>query len=294
MLVDDSAPPRHFPKITDSSSMTLHSRRLPTPTVLARFAAVPALVFLIASGATAQAVQQVASSDSASTIVALPSNAADVPFSVGERLDYEVRFGRIRVGSGSMEVRGISSVRGRPSYHAVFQYGGSIPFYKVNDVHQTWFDVETLASLRFHQDIDEGNYERTRRFEIFPERGVFRENDKPEEPTVAQPLDDAAFLYFIRTLPLNVGDTYTYSRYFKTQGNPVIIKVVRKETVKVPAGTFNTVVLQPTFQTKGIFSEGGQAEVWITDDDARIMVQMKSKLSFGSLNLFLRKHVEGK
>jgi hypothetical protein len=27
--------------------------------------------------------------------------------------------------------------------------------------------------------------------------------------------------------------------------------------------------------------------VWITDDDRRLMVQMKSKLSFGSLNLYL-------
>lgn len=220
--------------------------------------------------------------------VQLPPEAADVPFSVGEKLEYEVKFGSIRVGKGFMELLGITDVRGRPSYHAVFQYGGSIPFYKVNDVHQTWFDVETLTSRRFHQDIDEGNYERTRRFEIFPERGMYKENDKPEEPTVREPLDDASFLYFIRTLPLKVGETYTFSRYFKSQGNPVRIKVVRRETVKVPAGTFEAVVLQPTFQTKGIFSENGRAEVWISDDDRRIMVQMKSKLSFGSLNLYLK------
>ncbi len=213
-----------------------------------------------------------------------------VPFSVGERLEYDVRFGKIRVGSGYMEVRGIEDVRGRPSYHAVFQYGGSVPFYKVNDVHQTWFDTATLVSRRFHQDIDEGNYERTRRYEIFPERGAFQENDKPEETTVFDPLDDAAFLYFIRTLPLKVGETYTYSRYFKTQGNPVTIKVLRRETVKVPAGSFEAVVLQPSFKTRGVFSENGQAEVWITDDSRRMMVQMKSKLSFGSLNLYLRSH----
>jgi hypothetical protein len=243
---------------------------------------------LIAGAGSLEA--QVRNQNGSTVSLPLPPGAAQVPFAVGEKLDYEVRFGSIRVGSGSMEVRGITEVRGRPSYHAVFQYGGSVPFYKVNDVHQTWFDVQTLTSRRFHQDIDEGNYERKRRFEIFPERGMFKENEKDEEPTVAEPLDDASFLYFIRTLPLKVGETYTYSRYFKAHGNPVRIKVLRRETVKVPAGTFRTVVLQPTFQSKGIFSENGRAEVWISDDDARLMVQMKSKLSFGSLNLFLRGH----
>src|SRR6188508_2888985 len=80
------------------------------------------------------------------------------------------------------------------------------------------------------------------------------------------------------------------SRYFNPASNPVTIKVLRRETITVPAGTFKTVVLQPTFQSKGIFSKNGQAEVWISDDAHKIMVQMKSKLSFGSLNLFLRTH----
>ena len=267
--------------------MTLILRRLiHNARIHRRFLPVMAVLVLM----NADAVHGQAASSAATAYVGLPEGAPQMPFSVGEKLDYEVRFGKIRVGKGSMEVRGITNVRGRPSYHAVFQYGGSVPFYKVNDVHQTWFDVETLTSRRFHQDIDEGNYERQRRFEIFPERGVYTENDKPEQETVREPLDEASFLYFIRTLPLKVGETYTYARYFKQQGNPVRIKVLRRETVKVPAGTFETVVLQPTFQTKGIFSEDGKAEVWISDDSNRLMVQMKSKLAFGSLNLYLKSH----
>ena len=212
-----------------------------------------------------------------------------VPFAVGEHLEYDVKFGSLKVGRGSMEVREITEVRGRPVWHTLFRIDGGIPLYRVNDRYESWFDVATLNSLRYHQDIDEGNYERKRRYEIFPERGMMRENDKPEEPTVTNPLDEGSFLYFVRTIPLEVGRTYEYARYFKAQGNPVRIRVLRRETVKVPAGTFNTVVLQPTFQTKGIFSQNGHAEVWITDDARRMMVQMKSKLSFGSLNLYLTK-----
>jgi hypothetical protein len=218
----------------------------------------------------------------------LPASALAVPFTVGERLEYDVRFGSLKVGNGSMEVREITAVRGRPAWHTVFRIRGGIPLYRVNDTYESWFDVSTLNSLRYHQDVDEGSYERTRRYEIFPDRGMFRENDRPEEPTVANPLDDGSFLYFVRTVPLEVGQSYEYPRYFKAAGNPVRILVVRRETITVPGGTFKTVVLQPTFQTKGIFSKNGKAEVWITDDDRRMMVQMKSKLSFGSLNLYLR------
>jgi Protein of unknown function (DUF3108) len=44
-------------------------------------------------------------------------------------------------------------------------------------------------------------------------------------------------------------------------------------------------------KTKGIFSENGHAEIWLSDDDNRIMLQLKSKLSFGSLNLYLKSYL---
>ena len=43
-------------------------------------------------------------------------------------------------------------------------------------------------------------------------------------------------------------------------------------------------------KTSGIFAEGGQAELWLTDDAKRMMVQLKSRMSIGSLNLFLRSY----
>jgi hypothetical protein len=218
----------------------------------------------------------------------LPAEAAKVPFAVGERLDYDVKFGSLKVGNGSMEVKEITDVRGKTVWHTAFRINGGIPLYRVNDTYESWFDVVTLNSLRYYQDIDEGSYERKRRYEIYPERGMLKENDKDEVATVNSPLDEGSFLYFVRTVPLEVGQTIQLDRYFKREGNPVVIKVLRKEQITVPGGTFNTVVLQPTFQTKGIFSQNGKAEVWITDDDRRLMVQMKSKLSIGSLNLYLK------
>ncbi|HJU89946.1 MAG TPA: DUF3108 domain-containing protein [Gemmatimonadaceae bacterium] len=211
-----------------------------------------------------------------------------LPFEVGEKLDYEVKFGAIKVGSARMHVQGIENVRGRPAFHTVFTVRGGTFFYKVNDRYESWMDTLTLSSLRFIQDVDEGSYERRRVFQIFPDRKVYTENDSPEKPSVLNPLDDGSFLYFIRTIPLTVGNTVELNRYFRPDRNPVKIRVLRKERIKVPAGTFQTIVIQPIIKTRGIFADKGEAQVWITDDDRRMMVQLKSKLSFGSLNLYLR------
>lgn len=218
-----------------------------------------------------------------------------VPFGVGERSAYDVRFGGLKVGSGSMEVVGTEPVRGRDTYHTVFRVRGGTFFYKVDDRFESWMDTRTLFSLRYVQDQSEGSKDRERHYEIFPEREAYVEQPRdgkhfPEQQSVKEPLDDGSFVYFIRTVPLTVGQTYEFDRYFRPDRNPVRIRVLRKERVTVPAGTFDAVVVQPSIKAKGIFSENGQAQIWFSDDASRVMLQMKSKLSFGSLNLYLTSH----
>ena len=188
-----------------------------------------------------------------------------------------------------MEVSGIDTVRGRSAYHTTFRLNGGIPFYKVDDTFESWFTTDSLASLRFNQDQNEGTKERQHRYEIYPERRTYDDlsDQEPEQPSVADPLDDGSFVYFVRTVPLEVGKTYEFQRYFKPDRNPVTIRVERRERVKVPAGTFAAIVIQPVIKTKGVFSESGHAELWISDDDRRVILQMKSQLSFGSLDLYL-------
>jgi hypothetical protein len=226
--------------------------------------------------------------------VGASSRAMRVPFGIGERFEYDVRLGSLKVGSSAMEVRGIETIRGREAWHTAFWLKGGTFFYRVNDVFESWIDVETFSSLRFVKQLEEGTEDRAQLYEIYPERGMYvnQRNDKPTRtlPTVRQPLDDGSFLYFVRTLPLVVGETYDFSRYFIPDRNPVRIKVLRRERVTVPAGTFNAIVVQPVIKTKGIFSEDGHAEVWLSDDAARIVLQLKSRLVFGSLNLFLRSY----
>ena len=215
--------------------------------------------------------------------------AAQVPFGVGERMEYDIRFGSLHVGTGEMEVLPMDHVRGHGSWHTLFRLSGGIPFYHVNDRYEDWIDTRTLSSVRYWQDIDEGNYEPKRHFEIYPERREYTENGDAPRQSVAHPLDEGSFLYYLRTIPLRVGMDTSFNDYFRAERNPVRFKVLRREQVSVPAGDFNAVVVQPIFNSK-LFSEGGHAEIWLSDDDNRIMLQMKSKAGFGSLNLYLKSY----
>jgi Protein of unknown function (DUF3108) len=249
---------------------------------------------LVAMGAaTASAQSPAAPTTTPSSVVESEVKHAKVPFGPGERMEYDVKFGALRVGNAHMEVVGLENLRGRPTWHTAFWVQGGNFLYRVNDVYESWMDAETLSSLRFVQELEEGGKDTERRFEIYPDRGVFVQTSKKpptEEKTVSQPLDDGSFLYFIRTIPLVVGQTYDFDRYFRPDRNPVRIRVLRKERITVPAGTFNAIVLQPVIKTKGIFSENGHAEIWLSDDDRHIMLQLKSRLSFGSLNLYLKSY----
>lgn len=217
------------------------------------------------------------------------SQAKPVPWAAGEYLEYTVKFSMISAGSGRMQVLGRDSIRGRNAWRLRFDFSGGFAFWRVNDAYDSWLDSETLFSLRFEQRLNELGNKKERVYEIFPERSMFRLNKEDEKPSVPDPLDDASFFYFVRTIPLEVGKSYDFNRYFDPKANPVTIRVLRKDTVEVPAGKFPAIVLQPMIKTSGIFSEGGQAEIWLSDDNRRILLQMHSKLKFGSINLYLRK-----
>jgi hypothetical protein len=244
-------------------------------------------------GAATASAQSPAAPTTPSSVVESEVKHAKVPFGPGERMEYDVKFGALRVGNAHMEVVGLENLRGRLAWHTAFWVQGGNFLYRVNDVYESWMDAETLSSLRFVQELEEGGKDTERRFEIFPDHAVFVQTSKKpptEEKSVSQPLDDGSFLYFIRTIPLVVGQTYDFDRYFRPDRNPVQIRVLRKERINVPAGTFNAIVLQPVIKTKGIFSENGHAEIWLSDDDRHIMLQLKSRLSFGSLNLYLKSY----
>jgi len=254
-----------------------------------RFAPIAlSLVLAVAATLPAQIPVAPARGDSAG-----PSAAEAWPFAVGERMTFDGKFGWLHVGRAEVVLEARDTVRGHEAFRVRFSVNGGPSWFGVHDNYTSWFDTKTLVSYRYHQDIHEGRYHRNSTYDIMPSAGIYVKNGKDTAVTVASPLDDESFIYFIRTLPLAVGKHYEWNRYFVPDANPVIVDVVRREEIEVPAGKFMCYVLRPTIKSKGIFGEGGHAEVWISDDDRRLIVQMKSGLSFGSLNLYLKSYTPG-
>lgn len=233
----------------------------------------------------------------ATTAAARPQARARLPFGPGERAEYQVKLGVVSVGSGSVEVVGVETVQGVPTFHARMIVSGGLGPARVNDRYESWIDTEGVFSRRFVQDVHEVRYRRQRSYEFDGPRRTWRRTDDGNETgamATDQPLDDLSFMYYARTLPLNVGDQYRLTRYFKESGNPVVLRVVRKETVSVPAGRFNTVVVQPTIHTSGLFGEGGRAEIYFSDDDRHIPVLIRTRVPVvGSLTMALRTYRAG-
>jgi len=234
-------------------------------------------------------------SDSATSFIPeVPADplAAVVPFGLGERLEYKVKVGIFNAGSVTMDLSALDTVRGHPSYRAIVEMDAGLMGVRLHDTYTTWFDVETLQSWRYIRDIDGTFDKRYRHYEFHPEDGIWRREDNDEEgpmPT-SVPLDEMSFIYFLRQMPLEVGKTYTLPRYFKEEGNPVVIEVLRKDRRETEGVWYNTIVIKPTFQTSGLFSEGGNAEMHFSDDDRRLLVYLKADVPVlpGSLTWHLR------
>jgi len=215
-----------------------------------------------------------------------------VPFAPGERLEYQVKFGIFRVGHAEMEVLGVDTLRGELAYHVRFAVHGSAIFYSMTDTLESWFSVYDLSSRRFVQNNNEDGHLYQHTYEIFPDRGYFIQDGRDTLPTTAQPLDDMSFFYFARTVPLDTGQTYEYARYFRPDRNPVTLTVLGDDSVNVPAGRFAAIVIRPVFKSRGMFAEGGRAQVYLAADSTRIPLLIRSWMSVGNLTISLRSRRE--
>ena len=91
-------------------------------------------------------------------------------------------------------------------------------------------------------------------------------------------------LYFVRTQDLEVGKSVFVDNFTDGEKYALEVKVIGKEEVTVPAGTFECVVVEPLLQSVGVFRHEGKLKVWLTDDRLKMPVLMKSKVLVGSIS----------
>lgn len=96
--------------------------------------------------------------------------------------------------------------------------------------------------------------------------------------------DPLSSFYYLRTLTLEVGRSVYVTVFDSKKVWDVEVQVLRKERIKVPAGVFDTIVVKPLLKSEGIFYWKGDIYIWLTDDERRIPVMLKSKIKIGFIN----------
>ncbi len=226
------------------------------------------------------------------TTATLPTDQAlaPAPFGVGETLVFRGKYNFLRPCCATLAVEAIDTVRGVPSWRFSFNSRISILGLFTSESQLTsWTGLHDFVSRRFLKVMSDTKPPR-QDFLIYPDSGFFRRNsDTTTRATSAAPVDDVAFFYYIRRVPLEVGKTYAYHNYWRKNQNPVMVSVLKRELMKLPDGSMvNCLVLYPIVDEKnGMFSKTSNARLWITDDARRIPVQIRSTYFFGDITLIL-------
>ena len=214
-------------------------------------------------------------------------------FAPHESLRFHVRWKFITVGTATMEVRGITPVNGREGYHIYSEARSAAAFdnfYKVRDTNESWIDTQSLCSLQFASHINEAGHRRDETIVFDHPAGAYRilESSKTgSAPVFVQ--DVISALYYLRTRDLEVGKEISVDAQSGDKAWPLKIKVLRKEKIKVDAGTFKCIVVEPAIREgAGIFQAKGKLWVWLTDDARKLPVMMRSKIAVGSITAELR------
>lgn len=221
-------------------------------------------------------------------------------FGVGESLSYVIKYGFVGAGRASMSVVSTETVNGRVAYRIESAARTSKTMdvvYKVRDNNVSWMDVESLCALRFDQALREGGYRKETRTIYDHVRGKFTFWKKRKGKETTQEGDMAPFvqdvlsgLYYIRTRDLEVGKEYKVEANTGGKNWPLVVFVRERETVKVGAGKFDCFHLEPVLAGEGIFKQEGKLEVWMTADERKMPVLLRSRVMVGAFDAELESY----
>lgn len=167
--------------------------------------------------------------------------------------------------------------------------------YHVHDRFESLLNPTSYCSLTLSKQTEEGfrrvntniRYDYGSGKSVLEEKNLRNNSAKRQENAIPGCVSDVlSSIYYVGSLPLAAGATYTFPINDGGKTNIVDVHVEGKEELKVPAGTFQTLRVQPQAQNAAT-KDKGQMWLWYSDDDRRIPVQMRARLFWGSLTLRL-------
>jgi hypothetical protein len=217
--------------------------------------------------------------------------AETLPFKLGEKLTFSVKYEFVKAGEATLEVKEITQCGNQSDcFRLVSEAKSTMPFslvFEVRDRVESYVHVDSLYTLRYVKTLKEGNYEAYEAvdFDQVNHTATYPNGDVVEIPPRVQ--DVLSSLYYIRTMDLEVGRSVFINNHADEKNYPLEVKVLRIEKIKVPAGSYECYVLEPVLRASGVFQHKGKLTVWMSTDPSRIPVMMKSKILIGAINAVL-------
>jgi len=213
----------------------------------------------------------------------------------GETLDYELTWLRItggnlrttivRLPSDPQRIRMTFSARSSSSFAFI---------YKVRDQIESIVNRDDFSTLRYEKHLREGSRSKDDTTIIDERRRIAtrrRPGKDTEEISVTKPIfDPLSLVYHLRDLDLTPGREHRFTLFADGKIYTLVANVTGRQTLETPAGTFQTVVVEPKMQGGGIFrDEDASLTLWYTDDARHIPVRIRSEVKVGTITANLRR-----
>lgn len=216
-------------------------------------------------------------------------------FPIPERLEFDVSYTGIPAGRAVQEVKQIgdeiqivSTAKSAEWLKFFFPVDDRIESLLISGVPPNYIGVPRLYRERIHEGPTrfqkDAIFDR-QRLEVTT-RDFLKKTEKTEKIT-KRSYDPLSSFFYFRSVPLQVGTSYFIDIFDCKKLWSTEVQVLRREELVTPLGKFKTVVIKPIMKFQGIFARTGDMFIWLTDDDRRIPVQMKSKVRIGSITATL-------
>lgn len=212
-------------------------------------------------------------------------------FSAGERLTYLISWSNIiDAGTAVMEIREEKQTDGEKAYLLVSTARSSglvSKFYKVNDIIESIVDATTMYSLSYKLDQSHGKRKKKRTMTFNQAEGTVTVLADGRQETYSTPpsvLDPLSSLYYVRTRQdFIVGKPIIIDVHDDAKSWAVEVQTISREKIKTSFGEFNTIKVKTYPKYEGVFQHKGEIYIWLTDDERKIPVLMRSEITIGSI-----------
>jgi len=213
-------------------------------------------------------------------------------YAKGETLDYTVTWMKVTGGTARMTIApGPSEDTWRIT--SVAKSGGGISrFFKVRDQIESTVDRKDFSTLRYVKRLDERG-DKMEEVTVIEDGVATRTRKKVKKVPVPRPvMDPFSVIYHFRRLELAPGKMYEFDLISDGKLYQVHGRVMRREKVTTPAGTFDALLVEPQMASAGVQREE-RLFIWYSDDERRLPLRIRTEVKFGSVTATLKSVTSG-